>query len=188
MWRILFFFSALGIAVSLVARWWFGMRVLETEGKRPCRCDLGNWMPAPDDASVVHRSEESADEFGKQLRLKALAEWREQAPKAAKSRESAKRFGLAVPPLSGIVAIMTVIIAKIPVFGAIAVVLAATALAAVLGLMSIAPELQAITAAARRMRETKSFPRRDDEDAVIQCAIAHAWKETLPPILQMFQR
>ncbi|MEO7100113.1 MAG: hypothetical protein ABI162_12180 [Luteolibacter sp.] len=188
MWRLLFFFSALGIAVSLVARWFFGIRVLLSEGVRPCRCDLSKWMPAPDDAAVIHRAEESAGEFGRQLRLKALATWREESPKSAASRESSRRFGLAVPPLSGVVALLAVFVARIPIFGALAVVLACTALAAVMGLLSIAPELQAITVAARKLRENKSFPRRDDEDAVIRCAMAHAWKETLPPVLQMFQK
>jgi len=188
MWRLLIFFSAIGIALALIARWWFGMRVLAAEGKRTCHCDLDKWLPAPDDEAVIHRSEGTADEFGRQLRLKALAEWREREPKAAGARESAKKFGLAVPPLSGIVAIMGMVIAKIPVVGGISVLMAATALAAILGLLSIAPELQAIMKNARELRERKYFPRRDDEDAVIKCAIAYAWKEALPPILKMFQK
>ncbi len=188
MWRLLFLFSAVSIAAVLIARWWFGMRVLLTEGARPCRCDLSRWMPAPEDSAVIHRAEETAEEFGKQLRQKALAEWKEFNPKAAASRESSQRFGMAVPPLSGIVALMAVIVAKIPIFGGLAVFLAATSLSAVLGLLSLAPELQAIMSAARKLRENKSFPNRDDEDAVIQCAIAHAWKESIPPILKMLQK
>lgn len=181
-------FSAISIAAVLIARWWFGLRVLLAEGPRPCRCDLGRWMPSPEDSAVIHRAEETAEEFGKQLRQKALAEWKDLAPKAAASRESSRRFGMAVPPLSGIVALMAVFVAKIPIFGALAVFLAATSLSAILGMLSLAPELQAIMSAARKLRESKSFPNRDDEDAVIQCAIAHAWKESIPPILQMLQR
>jgi hypothetical protein len=188
MWKLLFMFAGVAVAASLIARWWFGIRVLANEGGRPCRCDLSKWLPSPGDEALIHRAEESAAEFGSQLRLKALAEWRERNPKAAASRESARRFGLAVPPLSGIVAIMAAIIAKIPVLGAIAVFMAATALAAMLGILSLAPELQAIMHSARKLRENKSFPRRDDEDAVIQCAMAHAWKETLPPILKILQK
>jgi hypothetical protein len=188
MWKLLLMFSGVAIAASLIARWWFGVRVLNQEGGRPCRCDLGKWLPPPSDEALTHRAEESAAEFGNQLRLKALAEWRERNPKAAGSRESARRFGLAVPPLSGIVAFMAAIIAKIPIIGAISVLLAATALAAVLGILSLAPELQAIMHSARKLRENKSFPRRDEEDAVIQCAIAHAWKASLPPILKILQK
>ncbi|MEO5715590.1 MAG: hypothetical protein ABIT37_19080 [Luteolibacter sp.] len=188
MWRLLFLFSAIAIAAVLIARWWFGLRVLLTEGKRPCRCDLARWMPSPEDAAVIHRAEGTADEFGKQLRQKALAEWKELDPKGAASRESSQRFGLAVPPLSGIVALMAMFVAKIPIFGALAAFLAATSLSAVLGMLSLAPELQAIMSAARKLRENKSFPNRDDEDAVIQCAIAHAWKESIPPILKMIQK
>lgn len=188
MWRLLFIFSALPIAAALIARWFFGMRVLADDGKRPCRCDLATWMPSPDDSAVIHRADESAGEFGRQLRLKALAEWREQDPKSAIARETSRRFGMAVPPLSGIIAVFAVLVAKIPVMGGISVLLAATALAAALGVLSLAPELAAITRAAKKLRAAKSFPRRDDEEAVIRCAVAHAWKETMPPILGLLQR
>lgn len=188
MWRILFLFSALPIAAALIARWMFGLRVLAETGKRPCRCDLGAWMPAPDDTAVIHRAEDSAAEFGRQLRLKALAKWRERDPKSANSRENARRFGMAVPPLSGIIAVFAVLVAKIPIMGGISVLLAATALACALGLLSLGSELNAITLAAKKLRDAKTFPRRDDEDAVIRCAAAHAWKETLPPIIGLLQR
>jgi hypothetical protein len=95
---------------------------------------------------------------------------------------------MAVPPLSGLVAVFAVLVAKIPVMGGISVLLAATALASVLGVLSLAPELAAITREAKKLRTAKNFPRRDDEDAVIRCAVAHAWKETLPPILGLLQR
>lgn len=188
MWRVLLLISALPIAAALMARWWFGMRILAESGGRACRCDLGVWLPLADDAAMIHRAEESASEFGRQLRLKALAEWRERDPKAAASRENSKRFGMAVPPLSGIVAVFAVLVAKIPLTGAIAAVLAATALATALGVLSLAPELAAIARAAKKLRESKSFPHREDEEAVIHCAAAHAWKETLPPILALLQR
>ena len=164
------------------------MRVLAEDGARPCRCNLGTWMPLADDKAVIHRAEESAAEFGRQLRIKARAEWRESDPKAAAARENSRRFGAAVPPLSGMVAVMAILVAKIMPMNAIALVLAATALATVLGVLSMAPELAAITRAAKKLREAKSFPRRDDEDAIIRCAVAHAWKETLPPILGLLQR
>lgn len=188
MWRLIFLFSILPLAAALIARWFFGMRVLAEDGARPCRCDLGTWMPLADDKAVIHRAEESAAEFGRQLRIKAMAEWRESNPKAAAARENSRRFGAAVPPLSGMVAVMAILVAKIMPINAIALVLAATALATVLGVLSMAPELAAITRAAKKLREAKSFPRRDDEDAIIRCAVAHAWKETLPPILGLLQR
>ncbi len=186
MWHLLFMFSAVPIAVALVLRWWFGIRVLLTDGMRPCHCDLAKWMPPPGDTAVVHRAEESADEFGRQLRLKALAEWREREPRAAESREKSRRFGMAVPPLSGVVAVLALV--KGQVIVAISLFLGATVLAAVLGQLALIAELSAITQAARRLRETKGFPRRDDEEAVVRCALAHAWKESLPPILAMFQK
>lgn len=182
--RLLLIFSLIPLVLALAARWWFGVRVLAGEGGRPCRCDLNRWLPSPGDTAVVHRAEESAAEFGRQLRLKALAEWREKNPRAAVSREKSQRFGAAVPPLSGIVAVLAVIVGKIPVLGAIAILLGATALATVMGMLALAPELGAIARTARKIRETHNFPRRDDEDAVIRCAIAHAWNASLPPILR----
>lgn len=188
MFRLILFLSLFPIAIALVARWWFGLRILTTEGSRPCRCDLTSWMPSPGDDAVIHRAEASAGEFGRQLRLKALAEWAEKDPKAAKAREGARRFGLAVPPLSGVVAVFAVIVGKVPPFGAIAILLGATALAAAIGLLSLPAELAAITRAARKTRDAKCFPRQDDEEAITRCAIAHAWDAALPPILRWVQK
>lgn len=188
MWRLLLVLSILPIVIALIARWFFGLRVLAMEGERTCKCDLDTWLPAPGDAAVVHRNEGSAMEFGKQLRLKALAEWKAEQPKAALARENSRRFGMAVPPLSGIVALMAVLVAKIPIMGGLTVIVTATALSAAMGILSLAPELAAIGRASKKLRELRNFPKRDDETAVVRCAVAHAWKETLPPILNLLQR
>lgn len=188
MYRILLILSILPIVIAIIARWWFGLRVLSTDGARACRCDLDRWLPAPGDDAAVHRAENSAAEFGRELRLKALADWQTRDPKAAAARESTRRFGLAVPPLSGIVAVMAVLVGKIPIIGALAILLGATALAAVFSLLTLAPELRAIAHSARGVRKNKSFPDEFDELAVIQCAIAHAWDAAAPPILRWLQR
>ena len=186
--KVLLLLSLLPIAAALIARWWFALRVLGETGKLTCRADLAKWLPAPGDASAVHRAEGSAEEFGRQLREKALADWRQQAPGAAKSRENSRRFGLAVPPLSAVVAVFAVLVGKLPVFGSLAVLLAATAVAAALGILTLPPELAAISRCARKLREQGAFPRSGDEDAVIRCAMAHAWDQSLPPILRWFHR
>lgn len=188
LWKLLFLFSLVPLAVCLGGRWWFGLRVLLQSGGRPCKCDLARWSPPASGTEVIQRAEQSAYEFGRQLRLRALEEWREVDPKGERSRASSKRFGMAVPPLSGVVAIMAVIVAKIPVIGAISCFLAATSLAAVLGILSLAPELAAVNRTIRKLRESRSFSRSDDEEAVARCAVAHCWKETLPPLLAMLQR
>jgi hypothetical protein len=188
MWRLLFIFSVVGIVISLTLRWWFGLRVLETQGRRPCKCDLNTWMPAPGDNALIHHSDEDAEEFGRQLRLKALAEWKERNPKAYASRESARQFGIVAPTLSGIIVTLAVIVAKIPIFGMLAVFASAISLSSVCGILAIAPELQAILASSSKVRKDRSFHRRDDEDAVIDCAIAHVWKNALPPLLQKLQK
>lgn len=188
MFKIIIIICLVPIAIALAARWWFGVRILAVDGGRACRSDLKRWLPSPGDEAVVHRADNTARDFGRQLRLKALAEWREQHPKAAASRENTRRFGLAVPPFSGMVAVFAVLVGKIPVTGAIAVLVGATAVAALMGILTLPPELAAIHRAARKAREEKNFPSRDDEDAVIRCASAHAWDAALPPILRWLQR
>jgi len=75
-------------------------------------------------------------------------------------------------------------VGKIPLLGAVSILLAATAVAAVLGVLTLAPELGAINRAASKVRKDGDFPARDDEDAVIRCAVAHAWNLALPPVLR----
>lgn len=188
MFRLLLFLSLFPIAIALAARWWFGIRVLASIGSQSCRCNLERWFPSPGDEAVVHRAENTAIEFGRELRTKALAEWAERDPKAAKSREGTRRFGMAVPPLSGIIVIFAVLVGKIPIIGAFAILIAATALSAILGLLTLPPELSAISKTARRIREDRSFPAGDEGDAVVRCALAHAWDQALPPILRWMHR
>lgn len=187
MWRLLLLFSALPIAAALIARWWFGLRVLAGEGKRECRCDATKW-PVPLAAGPSIPAEATAAEYGRLLRQAAMEAWQERDRKGANSRENARRFGMAVPPLSGIVSVFAVIVAKIPIIGAFAILLAATALSCALGLLSLPAELRALAPAVRQLRESRAFTRRDDEDAVVEAAVAHVWRETLPPILAMVQR
>lgn len=188
MFRLLLFFSLLPLMLALIARWWFGTRVLASHGKRLCRCDLKLWTPASDDENSVHRAEESAEKFGNQLRRKALDEWHESDPKSANSREHSRRFGIAVPPLGGVVAVLAVIAGKIPVLGAFAIFIAAVALSTVLGILALPPELLAIARTSKRIREQRAFPFSEDIDAIARCASAHAWEQALPPVLRLMQR
>jgi len=186
MWRLILLVSIIPIAVALLLRWWFGLRVLAYLGKRPCHCDMTRWdkvlAECPQD---VINAQAPACVFGEQLRLAALVQWRHRDPKLAASREASRRFGLAVPPLCAMVAVFAVVLAKIPVTGAIVIFIAATALASVFGLLSLGAELRAIATSAKALRHSRAFIRSDDEDAVIHCAIARAWCETVPPVLRM---
>lgn len=184
MFRLVLFLSLFPVIIALLARWWFVIRVLKTTGMRTCQCDLNRWTPTPGDDALVHRAEDTAAEFGRQLRNKALAEWEQHEPKGAKSREGIRRFGMASPPLSGVIAVFAVIVGKIPVIGALAILVATTAIAAIMGLLSLPAELAAITRSAGRLREQRQFPKDDDERAVIRCAMAHAWEASLPSILK----
>jgi len=186
-YRLLLVLSVLPIAACLVLCWWFGTRVLRGEGTNRCRCDLDRWEPAPDDDKKVQRAEQTGGDFGAALRERALADWKKREPKPAAARTNHRNFGLAVPPLSAVFAFFAVIVGKVPAFGGIAIVIAATALSCVLGLLSLPAELTVI----RRFAQQKSlqgiFPERDDLDTVIRCAMAHAWQASLPPIVKWFQ-
>lgn len=189
MWRILLFLSIFPIALALLARWWFGLRVLAREGRRLCRSDGGRWVKLPGAAAEeAPAGEFPAREHGARLRAAALAAWRERVPKAAAAREGSKRFAMAVPPLTVMVAVFAVLLAKIPPTGGIAVVLAATALACVLRMLGLGAELRAVAAEVNAMRDLRVFHRLDDEDAVAAAAVAHAWSEAVPPVLKLIQR
>jgi len=187
MYRLILIASLLPIIVVMLARWWFAVRVLGSVGKRGCHSDLRRWLPDPADKAVVHRAEESAAEFGRELRHKALGAWRADDPKAAATRAKTLRFGTAVPPLSALVAAFALLVGKLPVMGVFAVLFAATALAAAMALLTLPAELRAISRHAARIRGEKCFPNPDEEKAVIDCAIAHAWDATPPPILRWLQ-
>lgn len=186
MWRVLLILSILPLLLAMGCRWWFGLRQLATAGRRHCRINQTLTHTLRPSASVP--AEESAAGYGKLLRQSALAVWMQDDPKAAMARQGALRFGMAVPPLTVIAAVFAVFLAKIPVLGGIAIVIAATALAALISLLGLGAELRAIARHAGLLRENRVFPRRDDEDAVILAATAHAWNEAIPPILRWLQR
>jgi hypothetical protein len=180
MWRLLIIVSVVPMAAGLVLRWWFGLRALQARGRLLVRPDGGRWLELAGGGGP----ELSAGEAGARLRAAALREWMAAEPRSAKAREGARRFGVAVPPLSMVVAAMGVIAGRVPVMVALAGVLAAVALATVFGLLSLGSELRVIAATAKRVRDARMFRRSDDEEAVIECAAAHAWNEAVPPVLR----
>lgn len=184
MFRLILFLSLFPVAISLLLRWWFGVRVLKSVGTQNCRCDLNTWPADPADPNAIHRTEATAAVFGEQLRNRALIAWKNSDPKAAKARENCRRFGSAVPPLSAMVAVLAVFIGKIPIFGAVAILFGATAIASAMSLLSLPSELAIITRAAGITRKHRHFPNSDDEDAVIRCAQAHAWDASIPAFLR----
>ncbi|WAC18250.1 hypothetical protein OVA24_13490 [Luteolibacter sp. SL250] len=186
MWRLIFIISILPIVAAIVARWYFGLRVLSKDGRQPCTVDPIRWQVYLGDKPALETPSAPAVELGKVLRLAALEDWKTREPKKAASRESARKFGLAVPPLALVIAVFALLVAKIPFLGAVAILFASTALSAAFGLLSLGGELRAIAVTTRKLRESRSFMRRDDEEAVASCAVAHAWSESIPPILRVF--
>jgi hypothetical protein len=180
LWRLLFFCSALMLAAALLLRGWFGKRGLIQFGGRTCQPDPERWQNWSGE-SLPEKSD--AGTLGRELRRVALQRWSDLDPKAARAREAARRFGLAVPPLTIVVLVFAVMLAKLPLFGALAIGLGSTSLSAAMGLLSIGPELRAVARAAGELRGLRIFRRADDEEAVIACAQAAVWMAALPPIL-----
>ena len=186
--RILTLLAALPIVIAFVARWWYGMRIISTAGRHQCTCDLEKWNQAFGSDNLPISKSGDALIFADLLRKSALADWRTRDAKAALSREGARRFGTAVPPLAAMIAILGMIVGRIPFTGALAIFLLAIAFAVIISYLSIAPELKAILITSRRLRDTRIFSRSDDEVAVIEAATALAWKEAAPPVFNLIQR
>lgn len=150
MFQFLLLPSLLVIAAALGFRWYFGTRV---------------WK----------ESDNSTRAAGLAMHAEALAHWRETDPKAAAARTGALRFGLATPPLSAIIAVFAVIVGKIPIAGAIAIVCAITAIACAFGFLSLPAELAAL----QRFRKQN-----DRDEGKYLAAQAEAWNLSLPPALR----
>lgn len=195
-WKILLVLGLVPLAVAFGLRWWLASRVFSRVGWRECRCMVARWPHVnapPKPATTVAEmaaplaaeppAEASAREYGKRLRADALRQWREDDRAAAKRREAARRFGSAVPPLSAMLALLAVVLAKMPLIGGLGVAVLACALGVIASMLAIAPELLIIQRASRNLRESRCFPRSDDEDAVVSCARAEAWEQAMPPML-----
>ena len=188
MFRFLVILSALPIITAFLLRWWFGIRILTTSGNRQCSCNLSTWEKTFGAETLPPFASADARVHAEFLHKAALTDWQSREPKAAASREAVRRFGMAVPPLAAMVAILAVIVMKLTPFMAIAVFLLAIAVAAIFAYLGLAPELRAIALISRRLRATRIYPRREDEDAVIQATTALAWKQAAPPIFNLVQR
>lgn len=185
MFRLAILLAALPIIAALLARWYFGSRILARTGTRQCRCDLSRWEKSFGSEHLPLAQKADTRVYAALLRETALREWRTREPKAAASREGARKFGIAIPPFAAIIAILALIVGKIPIAGVFAIFLVATALAVIFAYLTIAPELKAILTTSRRLRDTRVFHRSDEEDAVIDAAKALAWQNAAPPILRL---
>jgi len=187
MWRIFIFLSILPPVLAMVLRWWYGTRVLATQGPRLCRADLAKWIPEPDDGAVARRSDETAHVTGFFLWQYALREWAKHDPKAAAARDKSKRLSVILPPFMVLIVAFALVVGKIPILGAFALVFGSIAVSALLSYLTLGPELREVASAANRLRKSGAFRLRDDENAVVECAMAHAWHQSLPPVLRWLQ-
>ena len=117
----------------------------------------------------------------------ALREWKARDAKAAKARAKAKAFATAVTPCTVVCVAFALVVGKVPVVGAFALVIASLAAAAVFSYLSLGAEWREVARAANRLREGRAFRSRADEEAVIACARAHAWHQALPLVLRWLQ-
>jgi hypothetical protein len=187
MWRILIFLSILPPVLAMLLRWWYGTRVLATLGPRVCHADLAKWLPEPDSEMVARRSDETAHATGFHLWRFAMREWELQDPQGYRTRQKSKRLAIMLPPMMVLIAAFALIVGKLPILGAFAMVFVSIALSALLSYLTLGPELRECASASNRLRKSGAFRMRDDEDAVIECAIAHAWHQALPPVLRWLQ-
>lgn len=188
MYRLLIILAALPILTTLLLRWWFGIRILTTTGTHPCSCNLGKWEETFGKNTTPPSATADARTHATFLHKAALADWKTRDPKALATREGVRRFGMAVPPLCAMVAILAVIVMRLTPIMAITAFLLAIAIAATFAYLSLAPELRAIALTSRRLRATRIYPRREDQDTVILATIALAWKQAAPPIFNLIQR
>jgi hypothetical protein len=186
--RLLILIAVLPIIFTLVVRWWLGIRILKSSAKNQCSCDLEKWNHTFGEQHLPISSSGDVIIYAELFRKSALVDWRTRDPKTAISREGTRRFGMAVPPLTAMIVILAMVVGRVTPYYAIAIFLFATALSAILSYLSIAPEINAILTTSRRLRKSGVFHRRDDEDAVIQAAVAISWKEAAPPIYNLLQR
>lgn len=186
--RLLILIAAVPIVITFIIRWWNGLRVIALKSETKCTCDLGKWEYAFGKENLPAHASGDVIVFAEHFRKIALAEWRVRDPKTAISREATRRFNAAVPPLTAMVVIMAVLVARIPFAYAIPVFMLSVAFSASVSYLTLATEIKAILTTARRLRSTPVFPRRDDEEATIETAIAISWKEAAPPIYNLIQR
>ncbi|MFM2196639.1 MAG: hypothetical protein RLZZ505_71 [Verrucomicrobiota bacterium] len=186
--RFLILLAAVPIIAAFIARWWLGLRVLSSAGRRQCSCDLALWEKSFGAENAPPSKSGDALIFAETLRKAALADWKTREPKAAASREGVRRFGMAVPPFTLLIVILGVIVGRIPAIWAVPAFLFAIAVAVIFSYLSVAPELNAMLTASRRLRASGAFHRRDDEDTVIAATTALVWKEAAPPIFKLIQR
>jgi hypothetical protein len=180
MWQLLILVSSVPIAALLLLRSWWGLRVLKSVGARTVSAAPQRWLAI----TGCPASPPTAAAAGRELRQAALDDWRAREPGQVKAWESARRFGMAAPPLAVVIVLLGIIAARIQPMLGIAGVCVLVALAAVFNLLHLGAEIRAIAAVATRVRESRAFHRQDDEEAVISCATAHAWCEAVPPILR----
>lgn len=185
-WKYLLLASLLIVVGSVLVRAWFGKRVIAASGGRVCRVRGERWREVLGERIPVPADPPYATVCGIGVRAAALEQWKKDDPRAARSREAAKRFGLAVPPLTVVVVVFAILVMKLGPLNAIPVVLGATALACVFGLLSTGSELRAVARTMRKVREAYVFPNSEDEDAVAACAAAEVWMQALPPVLRWF--
>jgi len=188
MWRIIFILSVMPVLAALAASWWFGTRVLAQWGGTRCRVDVARWRRIFGEDAGELGDDMTAAELSREIHRRGLEQWKRDDLRAAAARTGAKRFGTAVPPLAVMVMAMGTLAGRVPVFGAIAGVLGAVALAAGFLILSVGAELSMVLALMRKLQDQRLFVRSDDERAVAECLSAWVWEDSVPPVLRLLMK
>ncbi len=183
-WQLVILVSCLPVALVVLLRLWFGARVLKSKSHLEIQPDSGKWRRAIGSGEETPATPATAGEAGLALRKAALDEWRRRDAAQAKAWQSARYFGMAVPPLAVVIVILGMVATRVPFKMGAALVCLLLALAVVFNLLHLGAEIRSIARAAASLRKTGAFRRLAEEEAVISCATAHAWNQAVPPILR----
>jgi len=186
--RLLILIAAVPVIATFAVRWWLGLRILKSSEEQQCTCDLKKWELTFGPDHLPPAASGDLIIYAELLRKSALADWRVRDPKTAISREGTRRFGMIVPPLTAMIVMLGAIVGRVPIAYGIAIFLLVTAFSSIVSYLSIGPEIKAILTTSRRLRNAGIFHRRDDEDALIQAAVALSWKEAAPAAFNLIQR
>lgn len=172
--RIFIILSLVPLVISLVARWYFGTRILFLERDHSCR--------------LLHSHEtETAVTLGRRWRRAAIKRWIIDHPRTAKKRQHALRFGLILPPLTLIACILSILAFKMSVLTGLAIFLLILTLAIVANWLTLPSEILAIQDKSSYLIDDQTKVKNiKDEPTILVCAIAHSWDDSVPPMLKLF--
>lgn len=142
-------------------------------------CKAGEWLRMPSHLANAH----SASSHGRAALLIGLFVLAQRDGKVISARMWALRFGHVFPIFTLIVLVFAVLMAKLFLGWALAVLLGVMALATLVQCLTLRAERQAAELAAVVLEKKRIIARQEDEDAVMAALRGWSWAGVLPGIL-----